>query len=66
MVSHDIGAISHYVKSVACLNRRLFGHPARELSPEMLEACYGCGVELLAHGQPHRVLPPHGKSGSTS
>jgi zinc transport system ATP-binding protein len=60
LVSHDIGAISHYVRSVACLNRRLHGHPSRELTPEILEATYGCPVELLAHGHPHRVLPPHG------
>lgn len=59
LVSHDIGAISHYVRSVACLNVALHGHPARELSPEALEAAYGCPVELLAHGHPHRVLAPH-------
>jgi zinc transport system ATP-binding protein len=60
LVSHDIGAISRYVRSVACLNVRLHGHPARELSPEVIEAAYGCPVELLAHGHPHRVLAPHG------
>jgi zinc transport system ATP-binding protein len=60
LVSHDIGAISHYVRSVACLNVRLHGHPARELSAAALEAAYGCPVELLAHGHPHRVLAPHG------
>jgi len=59
LVSHDIGAISRYVRSVACLNRRLFAHPTKELSSEILEATYGCPVELLAHGQPHRVLGPH-------
>jgi zinc transport system ATP-binding protein len=59
LVSHDIGAISRHVRSVACLNRRLFAHPARELTGEILEATYGCPVELLAHGQPHRVLSPH-------
>jgi zinc transport system ATP-binding protein len=60
LVSHDIGAISRYVRSVACLNRRLHAHPTRELTPEILEATYGCPVELLAHGHPHRVLGPHG------
>jgi zinc transport system ATP-binding protein len=59
-VSHDIGAISRHVRSVACLNRRLFGHPSEELTPEVLEATYGCPIELLAHGHPHRVLSPHG------
>lgn len=59
LVSHDIGAISRYVRSVACLNRRLHAHPTRELTPEILEATYGCPVELLAHGHPHRVLGAH-------
>ncbi|MDH3214112.1 MAG: ABC transporter ATP-binding protein [Myxococcales bacterium] len=58
-VSHDIGAISRHVRSVACLNVRLFTHPSRQLTAEMLEATYGCPVELLAHGHPHRVFPPH-------
>ncbi len=61
LVSHDIGAISRHVTSVACLNRRLHAHPSKQLSPEILEATYGCPVELLAHGQPHRVLDSHGR-----
>ncbi len=61
LVSHDIGAISRYVRRVACLNRRLFGHPGRELTAEALQATYGCPVDLLAHGHPHRVLDRHGE-----
>jgi zinc transport system ATP-binding protein len=60
LVSHDIGAISRYVHGVACLNRRLHAHPSKELTAEILEATYGCPVELLAHGHPHRVLSSHG------
>jgi zinc transport system ATP-binding protein len=63
LVSHDIGAISHYVRSVACLNRRLYTHPSKELTREVLEATYGCPVDLLAHGHPHRVLDHHGGPG---
>ena len=63
LVSHDIGAISRYVRSVACLNRRLYYHPSKELTAEMLEATYGCPVDLLAHGHPHRVLPHHDETG---
>ncbi len=61
VVSHDIGAISRYVRSVACLNQRLHAHPSKELTAEILEATYGCPVDLLAHGHPHRVLTEHGK-----
>ena len=60
VVSHDVGAISRYVRGVACLNRRLHAHPSQELTSEILEATYGCPVDLLAHGHPHRVLPEHG------
>ncbi len=60
MVSHDIGAVSVNVESIACLNRKLFYHGNRELSPETLEATYQCPVQLIAHGPvPHRVLKEH-------
>jgi len=56
LVSHDIGVVSSYVKTIACLNRRLIYHHSREITPEMLEAAYRCPVDLIAHGLPHRVL----------
>ena len=59
VISHDIGAISRHVRTVACLNRRLYTHPSRELTPEILEATYGCPIDLIAHGHPHRVLGDH-------
>jgi zinc transport system ATP-binding protein len=59
LVSHDIGVISRYVKTVACLNRHLHYHHSKELTSEMVEAAYGCPVELLGHGHPHRVLEEH-------
>ncbi|TFH21305.1 MAG: metal ABC transporter ATP-binding protein [Myxococcales bacterium] len=65
IVSHDVGAISRYVRSVACLNVRLHYHQSKELTPEVLEATYGCPVDLLAHGHPHRVLHTHGGEGGS-
>ena len=62
LVSHDIGVISRYVKTIACLNVRLHYHHSKELTPEMIEAAYGCPVDLVAHGHPHRVLPDHSDS----
>lgn len=62
LVSHDVGAISRQVRSVACLSQRLFTH-ADELDPEVVEEVYGCPVDLLAHGAPHRVLGAHGHRG---
>jgi zinc transport system ATP-binding protein len=60
MVSHDIGAISIYVDKIACLNRQLYYHGSKEITPEILEATYKCPVQLIVHGTvPHRVLKEH-------
>ncbi|HBK52536.1 metal ABC transporter ATP-binding protein [Syntrophomonas wolfei] len=59
LVSHDISAISVYVKTLACLNCKLYYQHSKELSPEMIEKGYQCPVELIAHGVPHRVLAAH-------
>jgi zinc transport system ATP-binding protein len=59
LASHDVGAISSHVKTVGCLNRRLFYHGGDSLTPDMLELAYQCPVDLIAHGVPHRVFPEH-------
>lgn len=59
LVSHDIGIVSSYVKTIACLNHRLIYHASKEITAEMLEAAYQCPVDLIAHGMPHRVLDLH-------
>jgi len=59
VVSHDLLALSSYIKSVACVNRRVHFHGAAEVTGEMLEMAYQCPVELIAHGLPHRVLHSH-------
>ena len=62
LISHDLGAISSYVKTVGCLNRHLFYHNDKLITPEMIEQTYQCPVDLIAHGVPHRVFPPHSSS----
>ncbi len=58
VVSHDLFVVSNYVKSVACVNKRLHYHPHEEITGEMMEAMYDCSVEdvcrvqVLAHGMP--------------
>lgn len=59
LVSHDIGAVSSYVKKIACLNKTLVFHDTKNISKEMLEKTYKCPVDLIAHGVPHRVLDHH-------
>jgi zinc transport system ATP-binding protein len=58
-VTHDISVISEYFDKVACLNRKLFYHGPKEGSIGKLEDTYGCPVEVIAHGIPHRVLKKH-------
>jgi len=67
VVSHDLLVISRYVKSVACVNKKLHYHDQAEITGDMLETMYPCTVEevcpveLVAHGLPHRVLSDHWK-----
>jgi zinc transport system ATP-binding protein len=49
LVSHDTGTVARSVPSVACLNRRLFIHPDRKLTRELLESAYGDAVDALDH-----------------
>ena len=59
LVTHDMSAISSYVKTVGCLNRRLVYHGRKNITEEMLETVYACPIDLIAHGVPHRVFPEH-------
>jgi zinc transport system ATP-binding protein len=52
-----VGAVSSYVKSVGCLNRKLYYYDEKTLTQGMIDAAYHCPVDLIAHGVPHRVLP---------
>lgn len=59
VVTHDITPFAGVIKQIACVNRNLHYHAGGRLTPEQLEEAYGCPVELVAHGVPHRVLAPH-------
>lgn len=72
LVSHDIGVVSEWVDSVACLNTSLVAHgrPADVLTTPALESMYGCGAVVFQHGHlPHMVVDgdvhlhnhPHGE-----
>ena len=59
VITHDITSFASNVAHIACVNRTLFYHGDAELASESLEEAYGCPVELVAHGVPHRVLQEH-------
>ena len=59
IVSHDIGVVSRYAKTIACVNRKLVSHNDNQITQKMLVETYQCPVDLIAHGVPHRVLAQH-------
>lgn len=59
MVTHDLSAISSKVSKLACLNETLVYHGEPEISQEVVNKMFGCPVDLIAHGVPHRVLKEH-------
>jgi len=59
LVTHDLLAISSEVKHLACLNNKLVYHGQPEINEDVVNNLYGCPVDLIAHGVPHRVLKEH-------
>lgn len=59
LVSHDLGMVSSYVKTIACVNRQVHHHDSNEITQEFLDN-YKCPFDLITHGDmPHRVLKTH-------
>lgn len=59
LVTHDLSAVSSHVGRLACLNQSLVYHGEPELNEHIVENLYGCPVDIIAHGIPHRVLKEH-------
>ena len=59
LVSHDVGTISTYVKTIACVNGTLHYHPSNTISQEQLDS-YNCPIQIISHGEiPHTILKHH-------
>jgi len=59
IVSHDIGMISTYIKTIACVNGEVHYHRSNIINDEQLQA-YNCPIQLITHGEvPHTVLKTH-------
>ncbi len=62
LVSHDVGTIAYYIKTIACVNRKLHYHPSNIITEKQL-AAYDCPLQIITHGDvPHTVLKEHDKS----
>jgi len=56
LVSHDVGTIAGYVKTIACVNGRVHYHSDNKITQEQLDE-YDCPIYLISHGKlPNRVL----------
>jgi zinc transport system ATP-binding protein len=49
LVSHDVGFVSKFVRTVVCVNRSVSVHCASELSGEAVLALYGRDVRMVHH-----------------
>ncbi|MFO8235354.1 MAG: ABC transporter ATP-binding protein [Bacteroidales bacterium] len=59
LVSHDLGIITPYVKTIACVNREFHYHKSNKITEKQLSA-YNCPIQLITHGKvPHTVLKEH-------
>lgn len=59
LISHDIGTISSYIKTIACVNKNLHYHESNIISSEQL-AGYNCPLQIVSHSDiPHTVLCKH-------
>jgi len=59
IISHDVGTISYFVKTIACVNTFLHYHPSNIITEEQL-AGYNCPLQIITHGDvPHTVLQKH-------
>ena len=59
LVSHDVGTISSYVKTIACVNNNLHYHASNKISQEQLDG-YNCPIQIISHGEiPHTILKHH-------
>jgi len=62
-VTHDMSAVSSHFDNIACLNQTLYYHGEKKLDSKTVNQVYGCPIDLIAHGVPHRVLKPHREVG---
>ena len=49
LVSHDLGFVSQFVKSVVCVKRRVVVHPTSEITGEIIQELYGGDVRMVRH-----------------
>ncbi len=49
LVSHDLGFVSGFVKSVVCVGREVLVHPTSEINGQVIADLYGSDMRLVRH-----------------
>jgi zinc transport system ATP-binding protein len=49
LVSHDVGFVSHFVKTIVCVNQKVTSHPASQITSEIISQTYGTSMRMLHH-----------------
>ncbi len=49
LVSHDVGFVSRVVKSVICVNRRVYIHPTTRMNGKVINDIYGGDMSMVRH-----------------
>ena len=49
LVSHDLGFVSQYVKSVICVNRRVVIHPTSTIDGHLIKDIYNGDLKMVRH-----------------
>lgn len=64
LVSHDLGFVSGYVRSVVCVGQDVVVHPTSEITGKVIADLYGSDMRLVRHD--HRCSPDGHDQGGRS
>lgn len=64
LVSHDLGFVSGYVRSVVCVGQDVVVHPTSEITGQVIADLYGSDMRLVRHD--HRCSPDGHDQGGRS
>jgi zinc transport system ATP-binding protein len=53
LVSHDLGFVSRYVRTVVCVKRNVIVHPTSQITGEIIQDIYGGEMRMVRHDLHH-------------
>ena len=62
IVSHDVGFVSRFVKTVICVNRRVVVHSTESLTGDAIREIYGRDMDMVLHSHHHHDGCVHGEA----